>query len=396
VKAGPNLLRLRDYASRRLRLSGYLEKPGDGRTLPQIPAAALLWSLLASKILRISAFSATEQWLRQVPEAFGLCRSFGDDALGYFTERLDAQPLRAALQAVVHRAKRNKAFDQVARVGLAIDGTGLGKSQRRHCQLCHLSRNGSGEVVRHTHKAVGACVIAGDLALPLDLEFYGPGEGELTAGKRLLERVFRSSRIRFDYLVVDGLYSGSPFLHLSQRLGIPIVVRLKENLPELLGLAQARFREQPPTAVYTEKGERIEIWDADDFEPWQGLEWPDVRVIRYRQHRPNGEVCEAYWLTNFPHRKLGSLSLYHICKSRWQIENRVFNEGKTLYGLEHIPHHHPNAILIDALLTCLALCIERLYRLRHLRRAGRAPYAPVSLWRLLWLSLGAPPLLDTS
>jgi hypothetical protein len=36
-------------------------------------------------------------------------QAFGDDSLGYFTERLDPAPTRAALAAVLHRAKRNKA-----------------------------------------------------------------------------------------------------------------------------------------------------------------------------------------------------------------------------------------------------------------------------------------------
>jgi hypothetical protein len=145
-----------------------------------------------------------------------------------------------------------------------------------------------------------------------------------------------------------------------------------------------------------EKGERVEIWDADDFEPWEGLSWSDVRVIRYRQYRRNGQVCEAYWLTNFSSRRLSSLALYRICKSRWQIENRFFNEGKNLYGLEHIPHHHANAVLVNVLLTCLALCLERLYRLRHLHRGNRRPYTAVQLCRLLWIGLGAPPPLDSS
>jgi hypothetical protein len=32
----------------------------------------------------------------------------------------------------------------------------------------------------------------------------------------------------------------------------------------------------------------------------EGLHWDTVRVIRYRQHHRNGDVVEAYWLTNFP------------------------------------------------------------------------------------------------
>jgi hypothetical protein len=396
VKRGPSLIRLQQYVHRVLRLGAYLDDPGDGRTFPQIPAATLLWGLIASKILREYTFSAAERWARLARRGLGLSQRFGDDALAYFTERLDAECLREALRGVVRRARRNKAFDEVVCIGLVLDGTGIGHSRRRHCSLCHPRRNAQKEITGYGHKAVGASLTAAELSLPLDVEFYGPGEGELTAGKRLLVRVVRSLGIRLDYVVVDGLYAGAPFLHLCDEVGLPVVARLKENLPELFALARARFEKQTPTAVYQEKGERIEIWDAADLEPWEGLRWSDVRVIRYRQHRKNGEICEAYWLTNLPRNTLGSLALFRICKSRWQIENRFFNEGKNQYGLEHIAHHHPNAILVNTLLSCLALCVERLYRLRYLHRGGRRPYTPIDFCCLLRLALGAPVPLDTS
>jgi ribosomal protein S4 len=38
-------------------------------------------------------------------------RGFSDDTLAYFTERLDASAMRAALAATLQQAKRNKAFE---------------------------------------------------------------------------------------------------------------------------------------------------------------------------------------------------------------------------------------------------------------------------------------------
>ena len=53
-----------------------------------------------------------------------------------------------------------------------------------------------------------------------------------------------------------------------------------------------------------------QLWDADHFDPWEALDWPAVRVLRYRQHKPDGTVIQADWLTNFSVAKLGSLSFY--------------------------------------------------------------------------------------
>jgi hypothetical protein len=74
----------------------------------------------------------------------------------------------------------------------------------------------------------------------------------------------------------------------------------------LLAAATARFTAQPPTLVVEESGERIELWDADDFDPWETLQWTTVRVLRYRQHKGDGRVVEAYWLTDFPTVRVGS------------------------------------------------------------------------------------------
>jgi hypothetical protein len=396
VKAGPSLLGLRRYASRCLKLEEYLQRPGDGRIFPQIPASVLLWGLLASKLLRVQAFSATERLVRSRLPGLGVDGSFSDDALAYFIERLDADRLRGALQGVLWSAKRNKAFQDTTLVGLALDGTGVGHSRKRCCSLCHPHRNGDGGVTGWGHKMVGASVVADALNLPLDVEFYPPGQGELTAGKRLLERVVGWARIGFDYLVVDGLYPGAPFLALADSLGLPVVARLTQGLPELFEAAEARFRGRPPSAVHTLGGEVVELWDADDFEPWWGLKWSSVRVLRYRQHRKKGEVVEAYWLTNFSTKRVGSLALYRIAKSRWQIENGFFNEAKTLYHLDHTAHHQANAVVVDTLLLCLSIGMERLYRLRYLHRGSHRTYTAAALHVLFWLALSRPIPYDTS
>ena len=116
----------------------------------------------------------------------------------------------------------------------------------------------------------------------------------------------------------------------------------------------------------------------------------------YRQHKPDGHIVEAYWLTDFASGQVGSRALYAMAKSRWQIENQVFNDGKNRYGLERIRHHHENSLLVGWLVNCLALIVERLYRLRYLHRGGRTPRTAVELVRLLWLSLGAPAPTNTS
>lgn len=92
--------------------------------------------MLISRVLREISFHAVEKLVHAVCRAWCVSRSFDDDALGYFTERLDPAVTRAALIDTLHRAKRNKAFQQVRFIGLAIDGTTAGGSSSQGCCLC--------------------------------------------------------------------------------------------------------------------------------------------------------------------------------------------------------------------------------------------------------------------
>jgi hypothetical protein len=368
----------------------YFDHCGDGRLKAQIAARVLLWAHLIGYVLREASYHAIEALARGPGRRnAGLSRSFGDDALSYFSERLDPQPTRLALVALLRQAKRNKAFDNSRFIGLAIDGTGTSRTHKQRCHLCRPRYDARHEVCGYSHHLSLITVVGTGLSLPFDVEHYGPGDSEYGASLRLLDRAVRALGPRFaDYVVVDGEYATAPFLHTACALGLHPLARLKNNLPELMAAASARFTKQAPTSIQQIDGDTVELWDADDFDPWEQLRWPTVRVLRYRQHRPDSSVCEAYWLTNWSIKKVGSARLYRMAKSRWEVENQAFNDSKSRYGLEHAAHHHPQSVLVSALLTLLAISLERLFRLRYLRRGSHKPRSAIALLWALRLSLG--------
>ncbi len=348
--------------------------------------------LLVARLLREVSFLGVEELVRSpARQVIGVRMTFGDDALVYFTERLSPDRLREATVGVVRKAKRNKAFQDSRRIGLAFDGSGMGRSQNKRCEGCRPVRNKKKEIIGYHHKTVMVSVVGTGLSLPLDVEPYGPGDSEYAAGQRLLHRTVKNLGVRFaDYAVVDGEFATAPFLHAAGDEGLRVVARLKENLPELSEAALRRFARKLPDRTFHDGDDRVEIWDADDFDPWDTLRWETVRVIRYRQHKPDGTVVEAYWLTDWSKSEVGSQALYHMAKSRWEIENHGFNDGKNRYGLEHICHHHLNSLLINWLIIVLTLTLERLYRTRFLHRGIHRTLEAVTLVRLLWMSLAKP------
>ncbi|HSP69714.1 MAG TPA: transposase [Bryobacteraceae bacterium] len=395
---GPNTGHLHNYACHHLGLKSYFRHPGDGRVQPQIPAQTLVWSMVAGQILRVSTFGRLERLVRSgVRTGLGVSTPFGDDTLAYFTEVLDPEVTREALVAILQHAKRNKAFENSWRIGLAVDGTGAGYTTKPACPLCHPLQDPDGHIGGRLHHFVMITVVGTGLTLPFDIEPYGPGDCEYNAGQRLIERSVARLGPRFaDYLVVDGEFATAPFLHAAGKLGLPVVARLKGNLPELYAAAQARFVGRPPEVTFADGDDWVELWDAADFDPWQTLQWKTVRVMRYRQHKPDGTVVEAYWHTNFSPAALPPRSFYRLAKSRWEIENQGFNDGKNRYGMEPIRHHEADSMVVCWLLILLAILIERLYRLRYLHRGQHGVYTAVELVEILWLNLGSRSCPDTS
>jgi hypothetical protein len=388
---GPHARQIQNYACRCLSLRSYFQRPGDGRSHPHIPARDPVWAVVVGHILRVPSFLRLERLAHSPVRAeLGLATPFGEDALAYCTERMDPEATRVALATALHQAKRNKAFENSRFIGLALDGTGAGRTHKNPCPLCDPIKDAQGETHGSLHRFALIGVVGTGLTLPADVEPYGPGDSEYAAAQRLLRRAVDHLGPRFaDYVVGDGEYATAPFLHTAEAVGLPVVARLKENLPLLAAAVRARFDGQPPQAVFQQEDDRVELWDADDFDPWETLDWPAVRVLRYRQYKRDGTAIQAEWLTDFPIAKLASPSFYRLAKRRWEIENRGFNDGKNRYGMEHICHYEPNSILIVWLPIALALVIERLYRLRYLHRGEHGIRSAMELWTYLWLTLGS-------
>lgn len=389
---GPTPRRVWKYVTQRLALAAFFRAPGDGRQRPRIPARALVWSLVLGHLLREDTFAGVEALVRsRARRALQVGRAFGNDALAYFTARLDPAEARQNLAVVLRGAKRRKAFAAAPWIGVAVDGTTTTCCRRRRCRYCRPLRTPHGTVGGYRHHVVLVSVVGTPVPLPCDVELYGPGDSEYAAAQRVLTRAIAGLGPRFaDYVVADGEFATAPFLHAVGALGLRVVVRLKENVPSVYAAARQRYAGTPPTGRFTERGDQVEVWDAADFAPWPGLRWATVRVLLYRQTKPDGRVIEALWLTDWPLAAVPSPALYRMAKSRWAVENEGFNVAKTHHGMEHLCHHHANSIVVNWLLLLLALTIERLYRLRYLHRGAHHVRTAIQFVRDLRISLGVP------
>jgi hypothetical protein len=384
------------YADRGLGMERFFRNPGDGRVRPQIPARDLMRAQVAAQLLREVSFHGTERLVRSGSLAqMGISRRFSEDSLAYFDERLDPSVARTAMVCALKRAKRNKAFRGCELIGLAIDGSGMSRtnSRRQVCELCRPERDAKQQVIGHRHELAMISVVGAGISLPFDVEPYGQGDSELSAGKRLVDRATAGLGKGFaDYLVADAKFAGAPFLSQVRELGLDVVVALKANVPDLFHRAAASLNGREPAVTFEHDGRTVELWDDDSFKAWDGLAWPYVRVIRYRHPMGDGrESVDAYWLTNIPRDRLDCRTIFALAKSRWEIENQGFNEAKAHHGMEHACRHNANALLVTWLIALIAMLIDRLFRNCYLHRGDHPVIAAIELCHRLWLSLGAVP-----
>ncbi len=241
-------------------------------------------------------------------------------------------------------------------------------SRKRCCPQCcqRQVRVGKKEekktVTEYYHRGVVAHLIGFDLPIVMDVEMIRPGEGEIVAARRLLERLLERYARFFDVLLGDALYWEGPLQQLCAKHGKYLLAVLKDNNPALLADAQALLQ-GPPTLTREEKGRSIEYWDDEGFttdaigEPFRVMRTKETWTQRERLARQwvhTTRHSNWFWATTIPQHIVPTRQLSQAGRERWRIENTIFNALGQHWGLNHCFHHEPTAIVNFILILFIA------------------------------------------
>ena len=171
----------------------------DVRRQPRIATSVIVRSLLVMVLTRLGSLNAVEQtrsslfWRRFLKNTLPSA-----DTLGRVAAEMDPDPVRKALQDLYTDLKRNKALPAPwhGLMPLVLDGHELHSTEHRHCPAC-LERTittAHGEHTQYYHRHVVALLLGRDFPLLLDAEPQRPGEDEIAAALRLLERLLKTFR----------------------------------------------------------------------------------------------------------------------------------------------------------------------------------------------------------
>ncbi len=253
------------------------------------------------------------------------------------------------------------------------------------------------EVTEYYHRGVVCHLIGQDLAIPLDVEFQRPGEGEVPAAKRLLERVFANYPRYFDAVVGDGLYFEAPFINFCREHHKHLIMVVKGDHRLLLQDAQGLFSQRAADDQWTEGRRTVQYWDDEGFTSAEGVTEP-LRVLHteeteQRRERIAGpwkntaQTSSWYWATTFSPRQLPARSFWRAGHWRWDIENGCFNTTSTHWGLDHVFKHEPTAIVNFVLTLFLAFVLLQCFWRRNLKPPFRDRFTLIGLAAELYAAL---------
>ena len=422
------------YLNKGFALRQHASNMRDARQDPEISPCSVFLALFHSFVFRLPSFQRLERDLKDsyLVDWIGAERAFGDDTLRYSLCGFDTAPLEAMLVDVNQRLKRSKAFDDgrvQGRIVVAIDGIEVVSSFSRHCEFCStrtIQHRENGRMVEHTqyfHRAVGCQVVHCDVKSFLGLEWQLPGEGEVAATLRLLDRLEQHYGPRFfDIVLLDALYAQSPVLDRIQQSGWDVVISLKQNCPDLYKSAIRLFSRRDPDATLTEqaghKTYECKIWSTE------GLPFADradlVRVVRseevLRRNRQRNGVCTEYtsnhewlWVTTLSEAQFTPVTVRHLGHDRWKQENNGWMDLTKHWAFKHgflhacnhrpqaidpegnkvlVPNHGLNAV---ALIALIAFCLCSCFVLRHSKLVKLYRISSLAVARQLAAWIWRPP-----
>jgi hypothetical protein len=302
---------------------------------------------------------------------------------------------------MVNVLQRNKVPLTLARshglVAAAFDGKEIFASPVRGCAEClertvHTKDRKTGEKRAETeyYHRVAVCFLV-DCLVPilLDVELFRPGEGELSAARRLLKRVLKDHARLFDVATCDALYADKEFLQMIRRAGKRFVVVLKDERREVYDEAD-RLRHHLQARTWFEDGRRCTVWDIEQlWSWWRGpkielrVVWSEEKSLRAVKGRRRGEsqwVTSTWvWLTDLPAAVCSAKEIWRFGHRRWHIENRCFHEGVTQWGFDHCFHHSPNAICAFLLTMGIGMILVHTFLKRNVKEALRRLYTVLGL-----------------
>jgi hypothetical protein len=377
----------RAYGKKVMKLERRMATLTDGRCGPKVPLAPIMTTWFWAMVKRLPSMEQAGkmlkdlQWRKKMelrPDQGG-----GPDMAGRALDQLSIDELNEILLEVFFDMVRAGTL-KPGPFGLRCIGTDaneLFKSEKRHCPLCQerkktVKRAGQEvEVTEYFHQAVCLAWFGEDFSFPLAWELVEPGGSELNTAIRLLDRLLPRLRQSVDVVLADALYCCRPFLAMVERHHCQSMV-ICLNTTEMEAEMDYLIANENGGSVL---GGKLLGWEMLSS-AWEKDVKTKLRVIHLKRvyDEPDWKKVrkDLRVVTTLLPDKLPLAQAWNVGRSRWDIENPVFNELTRDYSLEHNYRHSTPAIVALLVVRSLALGFTKAY---HLFATARSKDAPATL-----------------
>ena len=372
-----------------------LDAVRDSRRQPQIPTRAIIRSVVVMLLSRLGSLNALDQsgpsrfwprWLGgPLPSA---------DTVGRVCALAHLEDIRRLNRHLYSQLKRNKALAPPAHglMTAIVDAHESHATYRRRCSGCleRVVDTREGPRVQYYHRYVALQLVGRDSFMVLDIEPLAPGEDEVAAALRLLDRVRAAYPRAFDVVIGDALYADSRFFNWALDHGKDALAVLKDDRRDLSQDARSLFERTVPVTLPGGPRHRV-CWDIEGFTTWPQVCQP-VRVVRSLEKQSvrrqlDGQLeertSEWMWVTTLSQARASTAAVVHLGHTRWSIENQDFNETVNRWYADHVYKHEPTAMVAFWLLVTVCLNLFLAFYRRNLKPALRRAASMLHIARLI-------------
>ena len=368
----------------------FFESVPDHRTASkkiQIPLVDYLMAAFGIFTLKYPSLLLYDKEMRQQPlsgrannfkSLFGIKKVPDDTTLRQTLDKVNPEQIKPVFKKIFNHLRENKKTDRFqfykGSFLVALDGTGYFSSSKVHCENCCVKNHKDGKKTYY-HQMMSAAIINPELkiVLPLAPEPIHKKDGntkndcELNASKRLLKQL-RADFPRTDFTITeDGLSANYPHVQELMKHKFNFILMIKPgNHKSFFQRMEDDLLTQPRNKHRVEVSRKNKKYRQDyrylnNIVLLEGHEDVVVNYFECVETDSKGKSKTFSWITNFEVNHNNIEKLASGGRSRWKIENEVFNTLKNQgYAFEHnFGHGKMHLSTVFAFLMVLSFLVDQ-------------------------------------
>lgn len=362
-----------------------------------LKSAFAMYSLKSASLFSFRPKTEAEEG--NLKSIYGINQIPSDNGLRKLLDGVDSSKIGSIFGRIFEYLKEEKVLDDYryfdGHIIASIDGVEHYCSKKINCKHCMSRQHRDGSISYYHSMLSAAIVCPGKSAVfimenepMINQDGAKKNDCERNAAHRLLDRmssVYSSEPIVY---VMDGLYACAPILRLITEASSAwkYVINCKENGNKYLfeQFDQLNDNGQVQWKTVRRKEGRYEVGYVSNLSINKSNKEVKTNMVYVNFRNKKGVEKVFSWITNIEPTKKNVMQIVEIGRSRWKIENEVFNTLKNQeYNFEHNFGHGQNYLATNfAFLMMLAFTIDQIqqYGSRVFKSIWSGLKTKIALW----------------